>query len=94
MITVLSTSYLQSNVQRHLDFSAIFFRFRTKLPLHIIFTVDVCDILLTGLILCSGPGRLPWVGEYRLSDKTVRKMLFTIEGNGRKFHCITLYVAT
>jgi hypothetical protein len=54
-------------VQRYLGFAAIFFRFRIKLHFHIISSVNMCQILVTGLILCSGAGRLPWVGEYRLS---------------------------
>jgi len=62
-------------VQRYLGFSAIFFRFRTKLHLHIIPPVNMCEILVTGLILCSGAGRLPWVGEYRLSQGLMKIFL-------------------
>jgi hypothetical protein len=45
-------------VQRYLGFSAIFFRFRTKLNSHIIPPVNIREILVTGLIPCGGACRL------------------------------------
>ena len=54
-------------VQRYLGFSALFFRFRTKLHLYIIPLFNMGEILVTGLIPCGGVCRLSWVGEYRLS---------------------------
>ena len=54
-------------VQRYLGFSAIFFRFRTKLHSYFIPLVNMGELLVTGLIPCAGAGRLSWVGGYRLS---------------------------
>ncbi len=45
-------------VQRHLGFSTVFSRFRTKLHLYIIPLFTMGEILVTGLIPCGGAGRL------------------------------------
>ena len=62
-------------VHRYLGFSAIFFRFRIKLHLHTIPSVNICEIFTTGLMPCDAACRLSWVGKGQTRTHSLMKIL-------------------